>query len=69
MKSFVVSLLTVLLLLQIKLTIVDASGGNLGQDIHMWMFQEPNMSNPVLDADGLSLSMVYPISDYIKTNM
>jgi hypothetical protein len=41
----------------------------LGQDVHKWTFLEPNMSNPVFDADGLSLSMVYPISDYITSDM
>jgi hypothetical protein len=33
------------------------------------MFQEPNMSDPVLDADGLQLSMIYPVSDFITPDM
>ena len=49
--------------------ILPANGSFLGQDIHPWMFQEPNMSNPILDPKGLTLSMVYPITDYITADM
>ena len=35
----------------------------------IWYFDVPDMTNPKLSADGLSLNMIYPVSDFIKSNM
>jgi hypothetical protein len=71
-----------MLLLYVIVVILQLSGGVsvvngqsssyfLGQDFNVtkWMLKDPNMTDPNLDANGLTLSMIYPISNYITHDM